>query len=193
MGKIKYMREVKAFIKNVPVFRSKDIEVMVRNKKYAHVALHNMIKNGEIRRITKGCYCYSTYEDPILSVFCFRPAYIGLQEALSLHNVWEQETNVVIVTTKRARIGVREVFENNVIVHRINPKYFFGFDLLEYENFHIPVSDLEKTFIDLVYFGEIPDKEVIRILKKRIDVKKLKSYLKFYAKNLRMKVLKHLE
>ena len=35
---------------------------------------------------------------------------------------------------------------------------FFGYTLLQYEQFYVPFSDIEKTLIDLVYFGiKVPD------------------------------------
>jgi hypothetical protein len=42
---------------------------------------------------------------------------------------------VVIVTTRKVRIGIHEILGSNVLVHRINPKYFFGFTLLKYGEF----------------------------------------------------------
>ena len=173
-------------MKTTPVFRAKDIELLVKNKKYAHLILHNLVKRGEIKRVTKGWY--SLYEDPIVSVFCFKPAYIGLQEALSLHDLWEQETNVVIVTTRKVRVGLRKIMGSNVILHRIDQKYFFGLDYLKYGDFFIPVSDVEKTLIDLVYFNEIPGEDVLQEIRKRMEMKKLKEYLNNYPLKFRKKV-----
>jgi len=188
MGKIIHLDKVRAFLKSTPVFRAKDIELLVKNKNYSYVILHNLAEKGEIKRITKGWY--SLHEDPIVSVFCFKPAYIGLQEALSLHELWEQETNVVIVTTRKVRTGVRKILNSNVISHRIDKKYFFGFDYLTYGDFFIPVSDIEKTLIDLVYFKEIPGKDVIKEIKKRINEEKLKEYLKPFPTVFRKRVSK---
>jgi predicted transcriptional regulator of viral defense system len=188
MGKIIYLNKIREFLKTTPIFRAKDIELIVKNKNYSYVILHNLLKKGEIKRVKKGWY--SIYEDPIVSVFCFKPAYIGLQEALSFHELWEQETNVILVTTRKVRIGIRKIFDNNVILHRIKQKYFFGYDYLKYENFFIPISDIEKTLIDLVYFNEIPDKKVLKEIKKKINKGKLKAYLENYPFKLREKVYK---
>jgi predicted transcriptional regulator of viral defense system len=188
MGRIVHIKKLREFIKSVPVFRVRDIELLVGNRNYAHLILHKLTKKEEIKRVIKGWY--SLYEDPIVSVFCFKPAYIGLQEALSLHNLWGQETNVVIITTKKVRAGIREIFGNNVILRRIEPKYFFGFDLLNYENFFIPVSDIEKTLIDFVYFNETLTKETLTEIIKHIDKQKLIEYLKKYPSKFRLKVKK---
>jgi predicted transcriptional regulator of viral defense system len=138
--------------------------------------LHNMAKQGEVHRVTRGFY--SVNDDPAAVVFALRPAYIGLQDALSVRDLWEQETNVVVVTTGKAKPGVRTVMGSRVVVHRIDPRYFFGFDYVRHnQNFYVPVSDLEKTLIDLVYFGETPGKDVLKQLVKKVDKKKLEEYL----------------
>jgi len=186
MGKIVHLSKIREFLKSTPIFRAKDIELIVKNRGYSSLILHKLAKRGEIKRVVKGWY--SLHEDPVVSVFCFRPAYIGLQEALSLHEIWEQETNVVIVTARKVRAGIRNILNSNVILHRINQKYFFGFDLLKYGDFFIPVSDVEKTLIDLVYFNEIPGKDVLREIKKNVNKRKLGAYLARYPPKFRKKV-----
>jgi predicted transcriptional regulator of viral defense system len=188
MGKIVYLNKVREFAKKTPVFRVRDIELIVKDRNYTHLILHKLTEKKEIKRIMRGWY--SLYDDPIVSVFCFKPAYLGLQEALSMHNLWEQETNVVIVTTRKVRTGIRKFFGSNVIVHRIEQKYFFGFDLMRYENFFVPVSDVEKTFIDLIYFDEIPARPVLKEIKKKMSKEKLGEYLENYSSRFREKVEK---
>lgn len=67
-----------------------------------------------------------------------------------------------------------------VVVHRIAPRYFFGFDYLPYGDFMVPVSDLEKTLIDLAYFGESPGEEVMGKLTQSVDRKRMEGYLARY-------------
>jgi len=187
MQKNKYITKIRDFIKRTPIFSSRDIERIVKDKNYAHLILSKLTKKGEIFRLTKGFY--SAFNDPTFSVFCFKPSYLGLYEALSLRNLWEQETNTIIITTKRVRGGVRKILEANVIIKRINPKYFFGFDYIKYDNFYIPVSDLEKTLIDFVYFKEPLPWQILRNLKNKIEKKKILKYLKYYPKDFQKLVL----
>ena len=187
MHENKHINKIKNFIKKTPVFSSKDIERIIRNKSYTHLILSKLAKRGEIFRLTKGFY--SSYDDPTFFVFYFKPAYIGLYDALSLNNFWEQETNTTIITTRKVRTGTRRVFNSNVIVKRIKPKYFFGFDYLKYENFYIPVSDLEKTLIDILYFKEPLTKQILKDAAKKIEKRKIIKYLKFYPKNFQKLVL----
>jgi predicted transcriptional regulator of viral defense system len=180
MGKVKYLPEIMELFKKTPVVTTRDIKLYLKQKGYSYLLLSNLVKQGKIKRITKGFF--TIHDDPLTSVFCFRPAYVGLQEALSIHNLWEQETNVVIVTTRKVRIGIHEIFGSNVLVHRINPKYFFGFTLLKYGEFFIPVSDVEKTLLDFIYFKQPLSKGTISEIKKNLDANKLKKYLKVYPR-----------
>ncbi len=181
MGKTIHIGEVRSYARSTPVFRARDVELLVKDRKYALLMLHNLAKRGELNRITRGWY--SVHQDPIITVFALRPAYIGLQEALSLRNLWEQETNVVVVTSGKAKPGLRTVSGENVIVHRIAPKYFFGFDHIPYGEFHVPVSDVEKTLIDLVYFDESPGRDILRKIGRKADGKVLSKYLERYPKS----------
>ncbi|PIV69562.1 MAG: hypothetical protein COS07_00370 [Candidatus Aenigmarchaeota archaeon CG01_land_8_20_14_3_00_37_9] len=170
MGKIKHLNEVRSFLKKTPVANSRDIRLIVKNDNYAHLIVRNMVKRGEIKKLKKGYY--TIYEDPALSVLCFKPSYIGLQNALSIHDIWKQETNVVIVTSKEVRVGKREVFGQNVILHRIKPSLLFGFELVKFGEFYLPVSDLEKTLIDLFYFKEYLNADVLKNIISRMNKKK---------------------
>jgi predicted transcriptional regulator of viral defense system len=190
MAKEKYLKSILEFFKKTPVVSSRDIRMMIRKSKsgYNHLLVHNMIKAGRIRKIVKGFY--TMHDDPTVSVFCFKPSYIGLHDALSIRNLWDQETNVTIITSRKVRTGLRNILGSNVVVHNIKPEYMFGYELVECDDFFIPVSDLEKTLIDFAYFGEHLDKETLKGIKRKIDTIKLKKYLKRYPKRTRDKVLK---
>ncbi|MEK6826077.1 MAG: hypothetical protein AABX08_01585 [Nanoarchaeota archaeon] len=193
MGKIKYIDKIRRFLKESPVVNINSLKKFInkKNKDYIYLIINNLIKKGEMKKIVKGFY--SIHEDPSLAVFCFKPAYLGLQDALSVHDLWEQETNPVIITTKKARVGLKKIFGNNVVIRRINKKYFFGFEYIKQGDFYFPYSDIEKTFIDMVYFKQYLDKEVLKEFSKKIDKKKLDSYLKNYPERIRKRVKSYLK
>ncbi|MEM2874967.1 MAG: hypothetical protein QW567_02980 [Candidatus Hadarchaeales archaeon] len=184
----KYIDKIREYIKRTPVASIGSISALVPDQRYAYVIVNHLLKRGEIRRITRGYY--TAHEDASLLVYCMKPAYIGLQDAMSFHNLWEQETNPVIVTARKVRPGLRKVLGQNVLVRRISPKYFFGYDYLASGEFLLPVSDVEKTLIDMVYFGEL--KESTPEFRKRVDRGKLEKYLKKYGSDFRRKVLEML-
>jgi len=192
MGKEKYLNEVMEFFKKTPVVSTRDIRLIINKnitrKNYTHLLVHNLIKSGRVKKVVKGFY--TIHDDSTVAVFCFKPAYIGLQDALSLHNLWDQESNAVIITAKKVRSGVRRILDSNVVVHRINPRYFFGSELIKYGNFYVSVSDVEKTLIDFVYFKEPLDKEVLKEIKRRVEKEKINKYLKHYPKRIKKNVLR---
>ena len=186
MGKVVHLGKIMEFAGKTPVFRARDVELIVKSKNYSHLILHKLVREDRIRRVTKGWY--SLYEDPMVSVFCFKPAYIGLQDALSFHGLWEQETNVTIVTSRKVRVGVRRILDSNVVLHNIDRRYLFGFDFLKYGEFFVPVSDVEKTLLDLVYFNEIPSKDVLNEARHKLNEDKLKKYLASYPSRIKDRI-----
>jgi len=195
MGKEKYLSKVISLFEKSPVVSFSTIERIVRNQKsksqYAKQLVRNLLLKGKIIKFAKGYY--SAYDDPSLAVFCFKPAYLGLQNALSFHNLWEQETIPIIITSRKIRNGIRKINGTNVLIKRINKKYLFGFNYEKDGKFYLPYSDIEKTLIDLIYFRENIDKEVTALIRKKTNKKNLSLYLKKYPLRIRKKVLKHLQ
>lgn len=195
MGKRKYLDEIEKFFKESPVVDYGSIERIIRDKKkvkqYARLLVYNLLKKGKIKRLAKGYY--TDRDEVSLAVFCFKPSYLGLQNAMSFHNLWEQETIPIIVTTDKVRQGIRKILGVNVMIRRIDKKYIFGFELFRDGNIYLPYSDIEKTFIDMVYFRQPLDYEIIDNFMEKIDKKKLTRYLKEYPKRFRNRVLNSLK
>jgi len=169
----------------------KSIERIVGKSKkssYAKLMVHNLLKKGKIRKIGKGVY--TKHNEISLAVFSFKPAYLGLQTALSHHGLWEQETIPVIITTKKVRRGLRRLIGGNVLLKNINKKYFFGLEYAKEGNFYLPYSDLEKTFIDMVVFNQKIDEEVLKKIKKKVNKQKFLGYLKIYPLNIQKRLQK---
>ncbi len=193
MGKIKYINDIRRFFRESPVADINYLKKFIskKDKKYVYLLISNLLKKKEIGRITKGYY--TICDDASLIVFCFKPSYLGLQNALSFHNLWEQETNPVVITTNNIRSGLRKVFGRNALLKRVPGKYLFGYEYYKYplenKEIYIPYSDIEKTFIDMVYFRQPIDEEVIENFREKINKKKLKEYLKRYPVKFRRKVM----
>lgn len=192
---MKYIDKIKEHFREKPVFSLRDVMILLKkeglSKNYAYLMIHNLLVKKEIFRITKGVYSFN--EDLMVSGFAFSPFYYGLQESLSIRNFWEQETNPVIITVKKIRPGLREVFGNNIVIRRIGRKMFFGFEMIKYHNLWIPVSDTQKTLIDFVYFNEPLQKETLAEIKKKLDSQKLDDYLKKCSPSVKKKIIRILE
>jgi predicted transcriptional regulator of viral defense system len=195
MGKTVHKKDVMALFHKSPILDSKSIYRIVGEKSqgktdYARQLIKNLIDSGKIRKITKGFY--SIHEDPSLAVYALKPAYLGLQDALSHHNLWEQETIPVIITTKRVRQGIRKIGETNILVRKIDKKYMFGFETTKQGEIYLPISDIEKTTIDMIYFREKIEKQTLDEIKTKINQKKLITYLKFYPQKIQKTILNRL-
>jgi len=191
MGKQIHLKKIESLFEKSPVVDFESIERIVGKSgksNYAKLLVVNFLKKGKIIKIGKGYY--SKHNEISLSVFAYKPAYLGLQSALSIYGLWEQETIPVIITTRKIRRGIRKILGTNVLLRNINKKFFFGFDFIKEGDFYLPYSDLEKTFIDLVVFNQKISKEVLDNIRKKINKKKLMEYLKKYPEKLRKRVEK---
>ncbi|MBI3587571.1 hypothetical protein HY995_04955 [Candidatus Micrarchaeota archaeon] len=185
---MKYSKDFKAHFSSKPAFSARDASMFLQSKGasagYARLFLHNMAKRGELHAIARGAY---TLNEEVESVgMAYSPYYYGLQEALAIHGLWEQETNPIVITPRTVRSGVRQFMGRNYLVRRIGRKMFFGFETRSYGDFWINVSDVEKTLLDFAHFREPLSKEVLAEFKRRIDQKKLSAYLKRVPKASRL-------
>ena len=171
--------EVIEAFSRVPSFNSIELDLLLSSSdtsaNYRKLLVHNLIGTGRLRRISKGIYTF--LDDVEVVCFAYRPSYYGLQEALSLLDLWEQETNPVVITPLHVLQGIRTFDGRNYLVRRINRRMFFGVDLIRYPDFWVPVSDIEKTLIDFVYFGEFLPEDTLMRIRRNINREKLGRYL----------------
>lgn len=185
MGKEKYLKKVESLFSKSPLVSYSSIDRIVGSG-YTKRLVNELLKKGKIKRISKGHY--TSLDDSSLAVFCFKPAYLGLQDAMSLHGIWEQETIPVVITARKIRTGMRKILGSNVLLRRIDRRYLFGVEYYQEGKIALPYSDIEKTFIDMVYFNENIDKKELGEFMNLMDLKKLNSYLKKYPKMFRIKI-----
>ena len=191
MGKQKYQQAIGRLLAKSPVISFASLERLIAGKKgvkgYGKQLVHNLVRQGKLKPLTKGWY--TIHDEASLAVYCFQPAYLGLQDAVSYHGLWEQETIPIILTTKKVRRGIRKVLGSNVLIRHLDPKYYFGIEPSA-DHFAVPYSDRKKTLIDLVYFKQGISHAVQKEFKKKVDQKKLKHYLQPYPHSFQKKVLK---
>ena len=176
---MKYTKAIRERFRSKPVFSLNELRTFLSKSgisdSYLRLLVHNMQKSGELKRITSGKY---TFADEMQVVgLAYAPYYYGLQDALSLHNLWEQETVPVVITTRKARGGKREFLGNNYVVRRIGRKYFFGYETVRYGDFWVNVSDKEKTLIDFAHFNVPLDGEALDNLETGMRPEVMKEYL----------------
>lgn len=191
---MKYINEIRKEFNssNFPVFKIQDIKTILGIKgasdAYIRLLVYNMLKRGEIIRITRGIYTFHIDEATVAG-FAYLPFYYGLEDALSERGISLQGTNPFIITTRNVRTGVRQFKGRNYLIKRIPAKYFFGYELVRYYDFWIPVSDVEKTVIDMIYFRYHISYELWPGIIEKLDKQKLQEYLKKYSKRFSDKVM----
>ncbi len=164
---MKFMKEFLEYFSSKPTFSSDEARNFFSFRQgpggYYKTVINNLIKSGRIYRITRGHYSF--FDEVQFTGFAYKPFYYGLQDALSLLDLWEQETNPVIITPRKVRNGTRVFNDRNYVVRRIDRKMFFGYSLIKYGDFYIPVSDSEKTLIDMTYYHEyIPEETKLALI-----------------------------
>ncbi|MDE1825527.1 MAG: type IV toxin-antitoxin system AbiEi family antitoxin domain-containing protein [Candidatus Micrarchaeota archaeon] len=180
---MKYIGPIRKRFNNfdVPVFRRSELKLIKGlSDSYMKVLVHNLLARGEIKRITKGTYTF--HDDADVVCFAFSPSYYGLEDALSIRRISEQGTNPVVVTLRNVRRGARNFGNKKYLVYHLDKSLFFGYDLVRRGDFWIPVSDLEKTLIDMAYFKVNIRNELWPEILANIDKKRLGKYLKKYDK-----------
>lgn len=188
----KYMDRIKMHFgtPDYPVFTLVDLRVFLNDTDisdmYLKILINGLIKKGSIIRISRGVYTF--HKEIAVVGFAFRPFYYGLEDALSYRNLWNQASNPIVITHSGVREGMRKFEGGNYMVKRIRHDLFFGFDFIKYYDFWLPVSDPEKTLIDLVYYHHgIRDDALVKLLD-ILNREKLDEYLKGYGRGFRKKI-----
>lgn len=191
---MKYLKEFREYFSRLPAFSVGEAKLFLRkkgiSKSYFTQLMHYLLFKGELKRISRGYYTF--HSDAGVVGFAFRPFYYGLQDALSLRNLWEQEANPVVITIRRVRTGLRS-FENcNYLVKHIDKQMFFGYEHIKYDEFWVPVSTIEKTLLDFIYFREFLPEEIFEILIKKSDKKILREFISRIPAKPRKRIMKRL-
>jgi len=192
MGSQKHSEAVHEYLTQSPVIESTSLKRLIQSRKegtqYHQQLIYTMVRKGNLKKLAQGCY--TIHSEASLAVFCFKPAYLGLEDALSYHGMWEQETIPIIITTRKVRQGMRTFEGTNYQVRRIDKKYYFGIDYYPVGEFYVPYSDKEKTFLDVLYFKLKFTLKELQEMAKGLDKKKLEAYLKKYPQRMRKRVEK---
>jgi len=191
---MKYQKEFEEKFKNKN-FTTRDITIFLNSKNapktYTSLFLNNNMKNNKIFRIKNGSYSFSQNIENIEKTFS--PSYHGLQDALTIQGLWQQQTNPILITPRKIRTGERTIFGTKIIIRRINRKMFFGYEEKKYFDKWITISDIEKTLVDFAYYNEPLDKETMATIKKQINKTKLSNYLKRIDKKTAKKVKRFIQ
>lgn len=185
-----YKKHFSEYFSRKPIFTSSEAERYLSRYGavggYSKLLLHNMAEKNELVRLKRGFYTFSKNE--AVSGYAFRPFYYGMEYALTIRKIWTQQSIPIVVTTSKANPGIRLIMGQRVKVRRINKKYFFGFEYVNYSNLFVPVSSPEKIILDFLYYGIGLDPETLRSLLAQSDTVLLRNYASMFGKSFWDKV-----
>jgi len=135
---------------SLAVFTANDLKKITGLKKeIVYVYVNRMLGRGLINKVEKGKF--ALYRDPFLvSTQLVYPSYISFLPAFYLHGKTTQTINEILVVTSKRRKNI-EIFDTRIRFVRLNPRFMFGFKLVEKGNSYIFLADLEKAIIDSLY------------------------------------------
>ena len=189
------VNEIKNHFSDYPVFTYRDLRLYFSGKRGIKPSnltriLSYMKSNDCLYALKKGVYTFK--KNDMVSGFAYAPFYYGLLSALTLRELWTQNSRPEIMTIKKVRSNRTPIFDDPkdvIFVHHIPTRYFFGFDVITYGAMKLPVSNPEKTLIDLFYYKvKLPIQNYDGLLRS-IDVKKINKYLKAYDRHADIAVL----
>ncbi len=168
-----------------PTFTHRDLILYFSQKKMKPANLTRLIshikQSGKIYTLRKGIYTFK--KDDMVSGFSYNPFYYGMLSALTIRELWAQNSRPEIITIKKVRATRVKIFndsEDVIFVHHIPARYFFGFDIVKYGALKLPVSDPEKTLIDLFYYKiKLPIQNYDKLLQS-INIGKVHKYSEAY-------------
>jgi len=179
--------EISDAFKNFKTFTFNDVRMALTGKKKIsdktiQVTLSRMVKSKKLYKVTKGVFSLEKRDDIV--GFAFSPFYYGGVAALMIRDLSDDQVKMEIMTTRRVKRSLVEIYggDSVVVVHHVPKKYYFGFEDLKYGNLTIPVSNPEKTLIDIFYYKKRLSMQDYAEVLKHIRISILIKYLKVYDK-----------
>ncbi|MBS3067671.1 hypothetical protein J4450_03145 [Candidatus Micrarchaeota archaeon] len=190
MNRLNLLAKLQTYV----LFTPADIErILGKTRGYAYLYLQRLKQTSLIYEIEKGRY--TVYADSFLIASrIVWPSYISGWAALQFYHLTEQLPNVIEVVTTRSRKTRKIKFMNiKIVFSRLRIPHFFGYEKIQYKKFPIFIAEKEKALLDAFLLRHISPSEFMEILKnnkKRVSIKKIKSYSKKISKMFYSKIKK---
>lgn len=158
---------LKEFEKHAVIDRRK-VEGIVGSGAYASLLLHRLKKSGQIFEIERNRY--TVHKDAFLVASRISwPSYISVWSALRYHNLTEQIPQAIwVVTTNKRRNAMINFAGTEIIFILTSPKYFFGFEKVDFKGIEVFIADPEKSVIDSMLFRRVSISEIFSILESNL-------------------------
>ncbi len=191
-------------LKNFTIFSLNDIRKI--NPRFFRTRLSEWQKKGYIKKVIKGHYIFSDLLLQEQSLFeianeIYKPSYVSLEMALAYHGlIPESVYGITSVSTLRTRHFKTPLAFFSY--RTINPKLFFGYELIQHNDHYFKIALVEKAILDYFYLRpqlkERQDFESLRLNKdvffNKVDMKKFYGFLKkFEQKSFKQRIKSFLE
>ena len=183
--------EIAETFRGFKTFTFRDIRIALTENhrkisdKTIQVTISRMVKKGRIYPVMKGVF--SLKRDDGLVGFAFSPFYYGGMAALMVREMIDDQVKMEVMTTRTVKRSFVDIYggSSRAVLHHLPKKYYFGFGDVKYGSITVPVSDAEKTLIDLFYYRiGLPIQDYSELLR-AIRRKRLMKYLKPYNRRIR--------
>ena len=178
--------KVRNLIEKLPVFSLGNLKILNLSEEYLRIFLSRETKTGRVIRLKKGLYTSkifvekmknkSRYSDflEFIAGKIYEPSYLSLDYVLYENNLLtEMPVNFTLITKNKTAVFSNEL--GNFIYHKIKDELFFGFKIIEKEDFFIYKATPAKALFDFLYLRKnlLVNKKAIEAL--RINTEELNS------------------
>lgn len=191
--------ELKKQLKDFTIFSLVDIKRIDNN--FHRRRLNEWQDKGYIIKVIKGYYIFSDLkinENVLFEIAnrIYSPSYISFEMALSHYGfIPESVYGITSASSRRTYLFRTKIAEFSY--KTVKPQFFFGYDIIQYDNKNFKIASPEKALLDYFYINHsvktYADYASLRINKdtffKIINKKKLLSYLnRFNQKTLAKRI-----
>ena len=186
-----FVAKIKA--KKIVLFSPRDVQTVFGVSKIAATfLLHRYSKGGIVVRVKRGLYSFPDALPPELYLAnkLYNPSYVSREFALSYHGVIPENVyEITSVTTKATRRF--ETVGKIYSYRRIKKAAFAGYIVEKQRGFTFRIADIEKSFVDSLYYRVLFNKKPIsRFDKTKIDKNKALKYAGLFNNQKLIAILK---
>lgn len=193
---LKFKQQFSSYI----VFSTKEIEKMY--PAFNRMNLLAWQKKGYLQKIRNGLYCFSDIKlnETVLFYIAnkiYKPSYVSLESAFLYYNLIPEAVFSIssITTLKTQKFNTNLSFNT---YSNIKTSCFFGYRLVQNENYTFKIAELEKSLLDYLYLRKsvktLTDIESLRLnkqlLQEKLDLKIFSNYARIFNSKVLFKKVK---
>jgi predicted transcriptional regulator of viral defense system len=184
--------ELKEHFKEFVLFSLKDIKKIDPN--FHRRRIGEWKEKGYIKNIINAYYIFADKELEEQSLYfiankVYNPSYVSLEAALSYYGFIPEAVFAVTSMSTRKTKTFSTIYGDMIYKH-IHPRYFFGYDLVEFKGFRYKIASPEKAVLDFLYLNpgikSKGDMEELRMnseeVHRQIDRDRFDEFLKGFGK-----------